>query len=126
MLTATAPTTHDELRAVMDFDRTVRVHADGTVTDDAREFAPDVVYVEGSAGRVMTEGAHWQLLTGYTSQHGYRGPIMHASEYIGGRLADDILSTPGVYVVVEVREPDTSYPEGDPIGWVVATIPDRY
>lgn len=41
----------------------------------------------------------WSLLTGFTGQHGYSGPGLHASEYIGGGLARHILDTPGLYTV---------------------------
>jgi hypothetical protein len=46
----------------------------------------------------------WEAFSvGYTGQHGYNGAVMHASEYLGGRLAEDILESPGTYVVCAVE-----------------------
>jgi len=66
---------------------------------------------------MVTAGRH---LTGYTGQYGYHGAVMHASEYIGGGLADDILSTPGTYVVVVVNVEDDEADEfAEPAGWAI-------
>ena len=56
----------------------------------------------------------WTPLTGFTGQHGYNGPVMHPSEYIGGGLARHILDTPGQYAVATVDDDD-----GEAYGWVV-------
>jgi hypothetical protein len=62
----------------------------------------------------------WEPLSGYTGQYGYNGAVMHASEYLGGRLAADILDDPGVYVVVTVEVmPTDDEPEPFPAGWAV-------
>jgi hypothetical protein len=135
----------DSLNNVMHFDHVIQVHADGTVSDapsslyapevyvdcDAEgsilDLSDDAIQIDGSSPR----GTEWQLMTGYTGQYGYRGAVLHPSEYVGGALADDILSAPGYYVVTEVRG---LYPEdvteaqeeelnAEPIGWVVAYIP---
>lgn len=100
--------THDNLNAVMEFDHVIQVHADGTVTDATGIYAPDLH--DGDVG------TGWTLLNGYSGQYCYAGPIMHASEYIGGRMADDILAMPGVYVAL------VDYPLDDtePGGWAVA------
>ena len=42
----------------------------------------------------------WELLTGFSGQYSYNGPGMHASEYIGGGLAQHILDTTGLYTVL--------------------------
>lgn len=69
----------------------------------------------------------WEALTGYTGQHAYNGPVMHASEYLGGRLADDILATPGIYVVTSVE----GYPEDqedgseEPAGWTILRLKEN-
>lgn len=78
----------------MSFDHIIRVHDDGRVTDEPNLYAPSLMDEE-------IEDADWEFFsTGYTGQHGYNGPIMHNSEFIGGRLEKDILETPGVYVAV--------------------------
>lgn len=75
----------------------------------------------------MPEG--WALMTGYSGQDSYNGPVMHPSEYIGGGMERDILATPGVYVCLVV-ECDCGYTEEfctedvgcdcEAAGWVVA------
>lgn len=96
-----------------------------TVTDDGRVidgprgvYAPEVYHSDTDDIEVYGDG--WEPLTGYTGQYGYRGAVMHPSEYLGGRLAEDILSTPGTYVVTVVDTPpddDDSGPEL--VGWAV-------
>src|SRR5690242_8017377 len=106
--------TPDTLNDRMEFDHVIRVHEDGTVSD-AGIPAPDL------DGESDTVSAPWQLMTGYTGQHGYRGPIMHQSEFIGGRMARDILATPGLYVaLVAETYPDDPDAERELIGWAVA------
>ncbi len=80
------------LNSVMDFDHVIRVHSDGTVSDETNVHAPDL------DGDSVTSG--WTLMTGYSGQDGYSGPIMHESEFIGGAMASDILATPGIYVAL--------------------------
>lgn len=126
----------------MDFDHVIRVLPDGTVEDALNVYAPEVVVecLDDDAGSITreaeaemiryVESQGWELMTGYTGQYGYRGPIMHQSEYVGGGLEEDILATPGLYVVVE---PTGIYPSeeaeeehgGDPIGWVIARKVDE-
>jgi len=111
LLTSVATGYDYPLSAIMDFDHVIMVKSDGTVTDDTPNapYAPEL-YNEGIGG---TGYASWELMTGYTGQYGYHGPMMHASEYIGGRMARDILSTPGYYVSVYT-------PDGE--SWAVARI----
>jgi len=99
------------LSEIMDFDHVIMVRADGTVTDDTPNapYAPEM----DNGGMEETGYASWELMTGYTGQYGYHGPYMHASEYIGGRMARDILATPGYYV--SVYTPDLE-------SWAVARI----
>ncbi len=82
-----------ELDELMSFDHVIEVHENGTVSEPENIYAPEVY-----EGQVLAEG--WELLKGYTGQYSYSGPVMHDSEYIGGRLATDILNTPGVYAAV--------------------------
>jgi hypothetical protein len=102
-------TTTDNL--IMNFDHVVRVHDDGTVTDEPHAYAPELC-----DGEIV--GTGWTLLDGYSGQYGYAGPIMHASEYIGGGMARDILATPGVYVALVDYPSDDSEPDG----WAVARL----
>ena len=89
------------LNDIMQLDHVVQVHSDGSVTDhdipNQRElWAPDL-----RNGELDSYTPGWNLISaGYTGQDRYNGPIMHNSEYIGGRLADDILAEPGYYVAL--------------------------
>jgi len=99
------------LNTAMDFDHVVMVKSDGTVTDDVPN-APLPPEMDND-GAENTPYASWELMSGYTGQYGYNGPMMHQSEYIGGRMARDILATPGYYVAVYT-------PDGE--SWAVARI----
>lgn len=96
----------EELNNVMEFEHVIRVHNDGTVSDSPYSVGSQDAYFDltvtedGTDQFDMSEG--WELLTGFTGQYGYNGPVMHSSEYIGGGLAQHILETPGDYVVLEV------------------------
>lgn len=102
----------DELNNLMDFDHVIEVHDDGTVTD-----AAPGIYAPELDGEKLYEPAGWRLLSGYTGQYGYNGPVMHPSEFIGGGLAKDILTEPGLYVALVVWADD---PNDEPAGWAVA------
>lgn len=111
-----------DLSELMDFDHVVQVHDDGTVTSATGIYAPSIDQWEEADGtwREELDSADWSLLSGYTGQHGYNGPMMHASEFIGGRMADDILSTPGYYVAIY---PSCTNLDGEPVeadSWAVA------
>jgi hypothetical protein len=117
-----------ELNDIMEFGHVIQVHSDGTVTEPRGIHGPEVVYQELDAdGQCIDDEIHdlpegWALLTGYTGQDSYYGPVMHPSEFIGGGMAKDILAGPGYYVAVIV---DGLLPEGvedddNNIGWAVA------
>ena len=119
-----------ELNKIMDFDHVVRVHADGSVTDEPDVWAPEVTE-DGHIDARPVNGREWQLMYGYTGQYGQaHSPIMHPSEYIGGNLERDIRATPGLYVAVVVYG-DVDAEDGEPgcvtedVGWAVAYIPDE-
>jgi len=131
--------TVDNLNNVMDFYHVIRVHADGTVTD-----SPESPYLDEAVRSVLVNADTWEwedeinlpegwtLLSGFTGQYSYNGPVMHVSEYIGGGLARYILETPGDYVALPM-ESDCGYTQEfcseesgcdcEPAGWVVATKP---
>jgi hypothetical protein len=113
------PITADDLNTAMDFDHVIELHDDSTISDVDGLYAPDVLIDHGDDADVTIEGEGWTALSGHTGQYGYNGAVMHVSEFIGGGLASYLLETPGVYVVVEVREEDGSLPDGDPVGWAI-------
>ncbi len=100
-----------------------RVHPDRTITTRTDEHVPECYWDPDTMG-VDLCGAddQWLPMDGYSGQDRYSGPVMHSSEFIGGRLKDDILSEPGVYVicVVEVMPDDEDCDDDcEPAGWVV-------
>ena len=102
-----------KLNDLMEFDHVVRVNDDGTVTDDLPNerayWAPTLCDDE-------LDSAEWSLMDGYSGQYRYSGPIMHASEFIGGQMERDILAQPGLYVTLVNYFSDDTEPEG----WAVA------
>jgi hypothetical protein len=125
--------TAETLNSVMEFGHLIQVHDDGTVTEPWLLITPETVYQQlDSDGQCIDNEVQnlpdgWSLMNGYSGQYGYSGPVMHTSESIGGRMADDILSTPGFYVAVVVDGlPAYTGPECDDdletpnIGWAVA------
>jgi hypothetical protein len=124
---------YKELDELMDFGRTIHVHEDGSVTTDGPDCGEVLVLdIDGDGGAddptpydvQMYLGRGWSLLSGFTGQYGYNGPIMHSSEFIGGRLADYILTVPGYYcnVVVDAY-PISEDAESENVGWAVAYHP---
>lgn len=123
------------LNETMSFDHVVRVLEDGTVVDGRGPYMEVSMY-KGDDGQwhdefSLPEG--WALMTGYSGQQSYSGPVMHSSEFIGGGMERDILGTPGLYVAMTV-ECDCGYTEEfctpesgcdcEPAGWVVAYMHD--
>lgn len=112
------------LSDVMEFDHVIRVNGDGTVTEPNGISEPDVYWSNGTHN---LEGDGWSLMNGYSGQDRYAGPVMHSSEFIGGRMADDILSTPGYYVAMVVDAIDCDDHDSPDdcdcdrnVGWAVA------
>lgn len=111
------------LNDVMEFDHVIEVREDGVVVDRPDLYAPDLYN-----GELMSEG--WTLLNGYSGQDRYPGPIMHNSEFIGGRMAEDILAEPGVYVALicywDPEDPEDGDGEVESYveGWAVARLCD--
>lgn len=74
-------------------------------------------------GKNMPGAPKWEFYSvGYTGQFGVKksSPVMHASEYVGGRLAQDMITDGGTFAVVEVKAiGDLDTDEDDAVGWVV-------
>jgi hypothetical protein len=100
------------LNDLMGFDHVIQVHEDGSITE------PGIHAPELADGHIYHD--KWSFFTGgYSGQYGYSGPIMHPSEYIGGRLEKDIRETPGYFVALVNSSPD----DDEPDGWAVAYMP---
>jgi hypothetical protein len=129
-----------KLNGLMEIDHVVRVHPGGEVTEPGGVWAPEVYVELDEGGQIVTGGvqamiamiedgpevpghARWQVMRNYSGQQG-GGSLMHPSEYIGGRIAADILAEPGLYVACEVTglyptEEAEENDSDDPIGWVI-------
>lgn len=121
----TEPVEPQELGDLMDFETVIQVDETGRVKFRPDLYAPDVYETDDGTA---VDGAGWDLLDGYSMQHLYSGPVMHASEYIGGRLAQDILDAPGIYaavVVYDYIEATLDDPGSDNVaGWAIAQRED--
>lgn len=125
-----------DLNSVMEFDHVIRVHEDGTITDESGMWGPETVEGEAADSCEVLGMFHdggttrdrWVLLNGYSGQDRYAGPVMHNSEFIGGGLETDIRETPGVYVALLVSwapEDEDNEDEDTVEGWVVARFAGR-
>lgn len=103
-------------------------------------YAPEVVELDPLHGLLVDsyviDRSPWRAVSGHSNQHGYGGPIMHASEFIGGGMADYLLSTADdcpTYVVCEVAV--TEHDDGcwddcegwsaghhEPAGWILLEL----
>lgn len=119
----------------MSFGHVVYSDGNGNVTDKyaaARVYGPEVVYQDLDAdGQGIDDEIHnlpegWTTLRGFTGQYGSNGPVMHASEYIGGALENHIRENAGYYVAVVVDGigPDEASDDEEDtnIGWAVAFL----
>lgn len=122
--------TADTLDAAVDWDCPFEVLADGRILPRVPEvYAPDVCLTGDADGSVLETDADmtaelarqgWAPVTGYSGQDRYSGPVMHASESLGGGMARDVLAAPGVYVLTaaEVLEDDGELSD-TPAGWLL-------
>lgn len=116
------------LNDVMEFDHVIRVAGNGAVSDVDNVYAPELLIATDDDGQILpehdaelradAERQGWTLLTGFTGQYSYNGPLMHASEFVGGGLERHILSNPGLYCAVAVEIDNDR--DDEPAGWVVA------
>lgn len=122
-MTVRALEQYEKLERV-EFDSPFLVGRSGTLHTEsiADTFAPSVYHDDDTD--IVIDSDKWEAFSvGYTGQYSYNGAVMHASETLSGRLADDILTTPGVYVVVAVEVlPEGDDTEPEPAGWAVLNL----
>ena len=116
--------TRDTLNSLVEFYCPFIVHGDGRVTTNptGAPYCPEVHHVEHGNGVEICD-ERWGFVDGFSGQFRYSGPVMHASEYLGGRMAEHVLSQPGTYclaVVEVIDDPDDDDPE--PAGWILLYI----
>lgn len=115
------------LDSLMEMDHVIRVDADGLVHDDAQGvYAPEVNVATDDDGSILKEHEDafkadmerqgWAPEYGWSGQNSgkYNGPFMHESEFIGGGLAEHILSTPGYWAACAVYVESEECPNGSP------------
>lgn len=100
----------DTLNTDIDFYTVFEITATGELYTVLGMYAPSVEHDDEADvlldERPAAEHKTWELFsTGYTGQYSYTGAVMHSSEQLSGRLADDIVSTPGIYTLVVVEAP---------------------
>jgi hypothetical protein len=96
------------LNDLMQMDHVILVADDGAITEPQDVYAPELNIgcnddgqISADDDRVMVAEAldqGWTVLKGWSGQYCYSGPIMHASEYVGGALEQHIRETPGYWV----------------------------
>lgn len=117
----------DTLDSLMESDHVIRIDADGLVHDDVRNvYAPEINMSTDDDGQILQEHDDaliadlerqgWTVETGWTGQYGNhaKNPVMHTSEFIGGGLAEHILSTPGYWVACAVYVDSEECPNDSP------------
>ena len=108
-----------ELNDIMEFDHVIEVREGGEIIDRNDLYAPECYFDASDNGINFSGDTRWTPLNGYSGQDRYSGPIMHASESIGGGMEADIRSTPGVYTVVVITDLDD---DEQPAGWAVLKL----
>lgn len=104
-------------------------NGDRVLTSEHARSTPETLLMYGEDPHVDGVPDGWELVNGYSGQHGYAGPVMHPSEFIGGAMAAHVMETPGVYVAVIVDhypdpEVDGDEPDGDAVGWALLHMTD--
>lgn len=146
--------TAETLNGKVEFDSPFRIvgqmHDGRTVIENplAHVYAPEVTLwtdkdhngvgeeeIDGTAWNGPQDD--WEVVNGYSGQYGYSGPTMHASEFLGGGMARDVLANVGaVYVLVTVEcRPNWEVDENDeddvflgqviqdnPAGWMLLRL----
>lgn len=110
----------------LDFDHPFTLDSAGNPSDAPGVHAPyvwhdDELDVDGY------DPCEWEPITGLTGQYGYRGAVMHASEYVGCGVVDRLLwecqDDPRTFVMVVVEvlpTDDDDMPE--PAGWAIMML----
>lgn len=104
------PLTPDTLADAVEFDSPFLVGTDGRV----QTYLPDV-FAPVDGDRITDDACPdgWELIDGWSGQHGYSGPTMHASEYLGGAMARSVLDNPGVYCLAIAYSNLVDIPAGE-------------
>ena len=81
---------------------------------------PEVELIDGELE--ISPRQKWEPVTGYSGQHGYSGPIMHASEQFSPNVLQDMHERYGshsIYGLAVVESWDDEHDEYDAVGWII-------
>lgn len=75
--------------------------------------------VELIGNTIDVDSYSWAAITGYSSQHGYTGPIMHPSEQLTNFVLRDIVKRYGTATRYAITEVIDSEDPDNLIGWIM-------
>jgi hypothetical protein len=107
----------------VEFDHPFVINGDDVEDAPSSIYAPSVYHQDGTPD-VMIDGDGWETVSdGWTGQYGYRGPVMHASEFVGSGIAEDLTDPdrfdPGTIFVMCVVEVIDDAESDEPAGWIM-------
>lgn len=116
--------TPDTLGGLVEFDSPFVITYRGELVAAPESLsAPEAIeYADGQLVIDYYRPGRWEPIDGYSGQYGYSGPVMHPSEYLGGRMARGIIDSPGAYVmtaVYAIPDDDDDDVTDNVTGWVV-------
>jgi hypothetical protein len=128
---------NDSLNSLMQMDHVIRVDGDGLVYGDVKDmYGPESFYAPVDKDgqytpdtereiREQLRSQGWEPEGGWSNQQGTKSDdyTMHDSEFIGGSLAEHILTTPGYWVACEVRTDEDDEETDNHAGWLIAHHP---
>lgn len=79
MTTIATPENLDDL---VEFDVPFRIGSHQEFDPDLTVHGPDTVEIDAATDITVSDPS-WEALSGFTGQYGYRGAVMHPSEYLG-------------------------------------------
>lgn len=78
-----------------------QITEDGSYADSHESpYVDDIYFEEGSIWRLEELPKGWWPVNGFSSQDGYSGPLMHASEQLAGEMEAWVRANPGHYVLI--------------------------
>lgn len=103
----------------VEFDHPFMIVAGEVVDAPAGIHAPEVYHDDDLDVVIM---GPWEAVShGMTGQHGYRGPVMHSSEFVGPGIAEVLAEyEPGTILVMCVVE--TLDDDEEPAGWIILRL----
>ena len=117
------PISADEVDRVLREGQPVSSFGNGQLGESTTPFDGSYTLIKNDDGEYEVDESQlegWETITdGLTGQYGYNGPVMHDSEHVGSRLGQQILDTPGNYVVKPAEYYDGESFESESEGWVI-------